>query len=183
MARRSSARATDGLGEVQTYLAQAPSDKLDLSFGIPTRRAETVGVPVQSAFKVQGDGVVATRDAALPGLTGTEKFTITLTKAGGGASDTSRTVEISITSVAGSPAMDWFSNSIIGSTWGCRGISLFRLVWLWFAGAQVRTGQLTAQLYSLVGTTSIRSMSMKRAQLSIMAFRLALYLASSPTAS
>jgi hypothetical protein len=102
---------------------------------------------------------------------------------GGGASDTSRTVEISITSVAGSPAMDWFSNSIIGSTWGCRGISLFRLVWLWFAGAQVRTGQLTAQLYSLVGTTSIRSMSMKRAQLSIMAFRLALYLASSPTAS
>lgn len=92
-----------GLGEVQTYLAQAPSDKLDLSFGIPTRRAETVGVPVQSAFKVQGDGVVATRDAALPGLTGTEKFTITLTKAGGGASDT---VSVDLSATPQPPTLD-----------------------------------------------------------------------------
>ncbi len=101
----------------------------------------------------------------------------------GGASETSRMVEISITSVAGSPAMDWFSNSISGRTWGCRGMFSFASCWLWAGAHGCGRAELPAQLYSLVGITSIRFMSMKRAQLSIMAFRLALYLASSPTAS
>ena len=51
-----------------------------------------------------------------------------------------------------------------------------------FLGVRIGGAQ-RLRLYSLVGVTSIRSKSMKRTQLSIMAFRLASRLASSPTAS
>lgn len=67
-----------GLSDLRTYLANAPSDKLDLAYGVPTRRAESVGTITASPLSVAGEGVVATRDAPLPGLTGTEQFTITM---------------------------------------------------------------------------------------------------------
>ena len=101
----------------------------------------------------------------------------------GGTSETSRMVEISITSVAGNPAMDWFINSISGRTWGCRGMFSFVSAGGGPGAHGYGRAGPPAQLYSLVGITSIRFMSMKRAQLSIIAFRLALYFASSPTAS
>lgn len=97
------AQFAKGLDDLRTYLAQAPSDKLDLAFGVPTRRADTVGVPVRTAFSVQGDGVVAARDAALPGLAGTETFTITLTKPGGGASDS---VSVDLSGTPQPPTLD-----------------------------------------------------------------------------
>lgn len=71
-----------GLSDLQVFLAEAPSDRLDLSFGLPTRRAESVSVPVHSALEVKGEGVVTARDAPLPGIMGTEQFTITLRKFG-----------------------------------------------------------------------------------------------------
>lgn len=71
-----------GLADLQSYLATAPSDKVELDFGTPTRRAESVKVTTPDAYEKQFTGIVSTRDAALPGLTGTEKFQITLSKPG-----------------------------------------------------------------------------------------------------
>lgn len=71
-----------GLGQLQGYLTTAPSDKLDLSFGLPTRRAETVKISTPNAYATTFPGVASARDAALPNLTGQEQFSITLTKPG-----------------------------------------------------------------------------------------------------
>ena len=76
-----------GMADIQTYLGQAPTDKLDLSFGNPTRRADSVGVAAAPSSTIAGKPLVAKRTDALPGLTGTEQFTITLKTPSGGASE------------------------------------------------------------------------------------------------
>ncbi|MCB2014680.1 MAG: hypothetical protein R3E11_12990 [Sphingobium sp.] len=96
-----------GLSDLQTYLGGAPSDKLDLAFGIPTRRAESVGVAAQSALEVKGAGVLPARDTPIPGMTGTEKFTLTLTKFG--ASDT---VSVDLAGTPQPPTLDSVADAI-----------------------------------------------------------------------
>lgn len=96
-----------GLADLQTYLGQVPADKLDLAFGVPTRRAETVGLPVHSAQEVNGEGIVSTRDAPIPGMTGTEQFTITLTKPSG-----SDEVSVDLSATPQPPTLDSVSDAI-----------------------------------------------------------------------
>ncbi len=74
-----------GLSDLQQFLGQAGSDKVNLSFGLPTRRAETVPITPSDPVKFTGKGIVDARDAPLP-LDGTEVFKISLDKPG--ASDT-----------------------------------------------------------------------------------------------
>lgn len=97
-----------GMDELQTYLGQARSDRLDLTFGVPTRRAETVGVAATTGFEVKGKGVLATRDAPIPGVAGTEIFTITLDK-GAGITDT---VRVDLSSGAQPPTLDSIADQI-----------------------------------------------------------------------
>ena len=74
-----------GLTDLQEFLGKAGSDKVELSFGLPTRRAETVPIKPSDPLKFTGKGIVDARDAPLP-LDGTEVFRISLDKPG--ASDT-----------------------------------------------------------------------------------------------
>lgn len=98
-----------GLADLQAYLGQAPSDRLDLAFGIPTRRAESVGLPAQSPFEVKGQGVFAARDTPIPGMTGTEQFTITLNKP---ASTTADIVQVDLSGTPQPPTLDSVANAI-----------------------------------------------------------------------
>ena len=70
-----------GLADLKTYLASAPSDKVDLAYGRVARQVQSVGVATsssQSMKAVVGEQVADSSTAALSGLTGKEKFTITL---------------------------------------------------------------------------------------------------------
>lgn len=96
-----------GLDELRTFLGQAPSDKLELSFGLPTRRAETVGLPVQNALEVRGQGVVPARDAPIPGVAGNEVLTVTLRKPG-----VTDTVQVDLAQTSQPPTLDSIANAL-----------------------------------------------------------------------
>ncbi len=96
-----------GLSDLQTYLGQAPSDKVELSFALPTRHAGTVSLTASDPVKFTGTGIVETRDAPLPGLTGNEVLRISLNKPG--ASDT---VDIDLSKTVLPPTLDTVSNAI-----------------------------------------------------------------------
>ncbi|WP_332802916.1 hypothetical protein [Sphingomonas sp. RT2P30] len=108
-AERTSLQATfsKGLSDLQTFLGQAPSDKVELSFALPTRRAETVGVVRSDPTKVAGGGVLAARDAPLAGLTGTEIFRIALDKPG-----SSDTVTVDLSQSVQPPTLDSIASAI-----------------------------------------------------------------------
>jgi len=68
-----------GLADLQTYLGRAPSEKLNLAFGEVNRRADSVAIPtINSTGDVSGTGVVATRATPLAGVSGTERFTLSI---------------------------------------------------------------------------------------------------------
>lgn len=108
-AERASLQATfaKGLADLQTYLGQAPADKVELSFGLPTRRAETVSVTASDPTKVIGKGILAARDAPIAGLTGSEVFKINLDKPG--ASDS---VTLDLATIVQPPTLDAVSTAL-----------------------------------------------------------------------
>lgn len=70
-----------GLADLKKYLASAPSDKVDLAYGRVARQVQSIGVATsssQSMGAIVGEQVADSGTAALSGLTGKEKFTITL---------------------------------------------------------------------------------------------------------
>jgi hypothetical protein len=72
-----------GMADLQSFLAAAPTDKVGLSFAQPARRSESAKLPTQPVeMKTLGKGLLASRYAAIPGLTGAELLKITLTKNG-----------------------------------------------------------------------------------------------------
>ncbi|AJP72208.1 PQQ-binding-like beta-propeller repeat protein [Sphingomonas hengshuiensis] len=75
-----------GLADVQAFLAKAPSDKVNLAFAQPSRSAKTIDLSAPDQYAVKGPGLVKNRTDAIPGLTGSEVFTIKLDKPG--ATDT-----------------------------------------------------------------------------------------------
>jgi hypothetical protein len=108
-AQRTSLQTTfaKGLANLQTFLGQASSDKVELSFALPTRRAETVAVKPSDPLKFQGAGLVPARDTPLPGLSGTEVFQISLNKPG--ASDT---ITIDLSQTVQPPTLDSVSDAV-----------------------------------------------------------------------
>jgi len=96
-----------GLGDLRAYLAQAPRDKLELDFGLPSRRAESVKVPSSTVNSLTFPPVASARDAAIPGLSGNEVFNITLSKPG--ATDT---VTVDLSQSTQPPTLDSVSQAI-----------------------------------------------------------------------
>lgn len=108
-AERISLQATfsKGLSDLQTFLGQAPSDQVELSFALPTRHAETVAVTRSDPTKFTGGGLLAARDAPLAGLTGTETFRISLDKPG-----SSDTVTVDLSKSVQPPTLDSIASAI-----------------------------------------------------------------------
>lgn len=96
-----------GLSDLETFLGQAPSDKVDLSFFQPARSVTSVALGAPEQYKVKGPGLVTARTDALPGLTGTEQFNITLTKPGG-----SDVVSVDLSQGPQPPTLDSVSTAI-----------------------------------------------------------------------
>lgn len=99
-----------GMADLQTYMGTAPSDKLELSFGQPVRRAEsTVVAPGTGGLtvSVSGKGVVAKRDDVLSQMSGTERFRVTLER--GSSVDT---VVIDLGSLPEPPTLDSVANLV-----------------------------------------------------------------------
>ncbi|MEW9854516.1 hypothetical protein [Novosphingobium sp. M1R2S20] len=69
-----------GLTDLQTFLGKAPNDLLQLAFGQPARRVEGIAVPSTAASTTVAKGILEARDTPVPGLTGTETFTIQLSR-------------------------------------------------------------------------------------------------------
>ena len=75
-----------GLQDLETFVAAAPGDTLSLAFDKSSTSARSVAIDATAAIgTIAGKGVAEARDAALPALTGTERFAITLKR--GTASD------------------------------------------------------------------------------------------------
>ncbi|WP_010219697.1 SBBP repeat-containing protein [Sphingomonas sp. PAMC 26621] len=96
-----------GLADLQTYLGQAPADKVELSFAQSTRHAGTVSFAASDPLKFTGTGILDARDTPLPGLTGTETFQVSLNKPS--ASDT---LTIDLSKTVQPPTLDSVSNAI-----------------------------------------------------------------------
>lgn len=71
-----------GLADLQTFLTSAPSDKVSIAFNQPNRGLNSVGISAPDQYEIAGKGLVASRTDAIPGLTGSEKFSITLARPG-----------------------------------------------------------------------------------------------------
>jgi hypothetical protein len=71
-----------GLADLQSYLPSAPSDKLGMSFAAPATSVKSVSIPSGLSYEVEGKGLVSSRSEPLPGLTGQEQFSVTLTRPG-----------------------------------------------------------------------------------------------------
>ncbi|MCD2317084.1 hypothetical protein LQ954_13095 [Sphingomonas sp. IC-11] len=99
-----------GLADLQGYLVSAPSEKLNLAFAGPARRAESVSTIAPSSLntgEIPPIGIVASRDAALPGLSGNEIFQIRLSS--GTATDT---VSVDLSATQQPPTLDSMANAI-----------------------------------------------------------------------
>ncbi len=71
-----------GLGDLGTYLATAPTDKVNLAFGKPSSTATSTQLDATNAYETDGKGLVKLRSDAILGLTGQEKFALTLDRPG-----------------------------------------------------------------------------------------------------
>ncbi|SEI78269.1 hypothetical protein SAMN05428950_101213 [Sphingomonas sp. OV641] len=99
-----------GLAALQTYLVSAPSEKVNLSFANPARRAESVSTIAPGSLnlsEIPAVGIVASRDAALPGLTGNEVFEIRLS-----SGSTVDTVSVDLSGTQQPPTLDSMFNAI-----------------------------------------------------------------------
>ncbi len=103
-----------GLDDLQAYLGTAPSDLVKLAFGKPSSTASSTKLAATNVYETDGKGLVKTRTDAIPGLTGTEKFSITLSKPGVAA----QTVTVDLSQGAQPPTLDSVAaqfNAAIGS--------------------------------------------------------------------
>jgi trimeric autotransporter adhesin len=91
-----------GMNDLQGFLAGAPSDKVTLAFGRPTRRAESLPVPTAStSSKLSGKGLLDVRSGAIPGVLGNEVLQVALSKYGVGD-----TVTVDLATTPQPPTLD-----------------------------------------------------------------------------
>lgn len=67
-----------GLADLQNYLVSSPSDKVNLAFGKTTSTTTTGELSATSLYETPGKPLVKKSSDPLPGLTGTEQFTINI---------------------------------------------------------------------------------------------------------
>jgi trimeric autotransporter adhesin len=90
-----------GLADLQSFLGQSPNEKVQLAFTQPARRVNTVAVPSPAAGTTLAKGILDARDTPIPGLTGSETFTIKLER--GSISDT---VSLDLSATPQPPTLD-----------------------------------------------------------------------------
>lgn len=100
-------RFTAGLAEVRNFLAQAPTDKLNLAFETPTPRAESIKVVSEANEVLQGAAIAAARGDLLVGVVGTETLAIHLTKFG-----VTDTIFVDLSTVQSPRTLDGISGAI-----------------------------------------------------------------------
>lgn len=91
-----------GLDDLQTYLSTAPSDLVKLAFGKPASSVTSNKLASTNVYETDGKGLVKVRTDAIPGLTGTETFSITLSKPGASA----QTVNVDLSQGPQPPTLD-----------------------------------------------------------------------------
>jgi len=91
-----------GLDDLQTYLSTAPSDLVKLAYGKPASTATSNKLTATDVYATEGKGLVKARTDAIPGLTGTETFSITLSKPGAAA----QTVNVDLSTGPQPPTLD-----------------------------------------------------------------------------
>ncbi|WP_331484492.1 WD40 repeat domain-containing protein [Sphingomonas sp. 3F27E9-B] len=91
-----------GLDDLQSYLGTAPSDLVKLAYGKPSSSVTSNKLAATNVYETEGKGLVKIRSDAIPGLTGTEQFSITLSKPGTAA----QTVTIDLAQGAQPPTLD-----------------------------------------------------------------------------
>lgn len=91
-----------GLDDLQTYLSTAPSDLVKLAYGKPASTATSNKLAATDVYATEGKGLVKARTDAIPGLTGTETFSITLSKPGAAA----QTVNVDLSTGPQPPTLD-----------------------------------------------------------------------------
>lgn len=91
-----------GLDELQSYLSTAPSDLVKLAYGKPSSSVASNKLVSTNVYETEGKGLVKTRTDAIPGLTGTEQFSITLSKPGTAA----QTVTVDLSQGTQPPTLD-----------------------------------------------------------------------------
>lgn len=99
-----------GLADLKAYLGSAPSDKVDLAYGRVVRQVQTVGVATsssQSMGAIVGEQVTGNSKAPLEGLTGREKFAITLDQYG-----MKDTVTVDLSTIAQPPTLEGVAKAL-----------------------------------------------------------------------
>ena len=91
-----------GLDDLQSYLSTAPSDLVKLAYGKPASSVTSNKLVATSVYETEGKTLVKARGDAIPGLTGTEQFAITLGKPGVAA----QTVTVDLSQGAQPPTLD-----------------------------------------------------------------------------
>jgi hypothetical protein len=102
---RASLNATfvKGLADLKSYLAQAPSNLVNLSFDKSASAATSVGVASSTtAVRVAAKPVSATRSDAIAGLTGNEVLSVTLSRSSG----ITDTVTVDLSQTTQPPTLD-----------------------------------------------------------------------------
>ena len=92
-----------GLGDLQTFLAGAPSDQLTLAFNQPGSQGKTIAIASSTAAgpNIVGNAVGRDRYAPLAGLAGNEQFALTIS-----AGSESETLAIDLSQSAQPPTLD-----------------------------------------------------------------------------
>jgi hypothetical protein len=91
-----------GLSDLQSYMSTAPSDLVRLAYGKPSSSATSTKLAATDVYETEGKGLVKTRSDAIPGLTGTEQFSVTLSKPGVSA----QTVSVDLSQGTQPPTLD-----------------------------------------------------------------------------
>lgn len=81
-----------GLADLQGFLASAPSDDVNLSFGNSGTSVSSTKVGTPQLYATPGKGIVKQRADAVPGMTGQEQFKITIAR---GTQNETFTVDLS----------------------------------------------------------------------------------------
>jgi len=69
-----------GLADLQGFLATAPSDKVNLSFGSSSSTAQSGKLAATNVYETKGKGLVTRVSDAIPGLTGQEQFSVKISR-------------------------------------------------------------------------------------------------------
>ncbi len=97
-----------GLGDLQDFLAAAPTDKVKLAFDKPSRRAESVAMaPTTAPTKTLAVGILDARNAAIPGIAGNEILSVSLSKYG-----VTESVTVDLSTVTQPPTFDGIATAL-----------------------------------------------------------------------